>query len=144
MFRNARSPDERLSIWRKYRQNLHGYTELDAVRVFSDIPIESRYIDYYTPDSWPTSFEIVQNGLFCQSGITLVMAATLDYLGFVNSKQIHLPVISNYITGAEGLVLEKDNLYYNFIPGKIVDYEFVKENSNLYEDHIIAIDKLYH
>jgi hypothetical protein len=89
-------------------------------------------------------FEIVQQGLFCQSGITLVLAATLDYLGFINSPEFELPVISNYITGAEGLVLHYDNKYFNFLPGEIVSRQYVNENSNLYDSHVIAIDKLYH
>jgi hypothetical protein len=144
MFRNTRSASERLSVWRNFRQNFDGHSENDVVIAFADIPVESRYIDYYTPDSWPSTFEIVQNGMFCQSGITLVMAATLHYLGFINSAQLHLPVISNYITGAEGLVLQNGGKFYNFVPGQISSEEYVKENSNLYDQHIIAIDKLYH
>lgn len=143
MFHHAHSKFERLSTWRSFRQNFEGSVQ-DIVDEFSKIKVENRYIDYYTPEHWPTVFEIVQEGMFCQSGMTLVMAATLDYCGLINSQKIHLPVISNYISGNEGLVLVHEDMCYNFLPGKIVERNFMKENSNLYDTHVIAIDKLYH
>lgn len=102
-----------------------------------------RYIDYYTPASWPNVFDIMHEGYFCQSGITLLICATLRYLDFVKSDKLSVPVISNNITGAEGLVLDLNGEFYNFLPGKIVSQDFVKNNGVVYDTHIITVDKLF-
>lgn len=144
MFSAVKTPQERLSVWREFRQKFpQGGSSLSVVEAFKDIKLQPRYIDYYTPNNWPGVFEIVREGYFCQSGITLVMAATLDYLGFLNPQDIHLEVISNHITGYEGLVLRSGDLYYNFLPGKIVDEQFVKDNGTSFDKYIITVDKLY-
>ena len=144
MFTPAQTPSERLQTWRNFRQNSSVNTIEEVSRKFADIRIESRYIDYYTPQSWPNVFDIVKDGMFCQSGLTLVIASSLDYYKFIKTKEIEMPVISNFITGAEGLVLRLGNSYINFLPGQIVDEQYVKENTSVYDTHIIAIDKLYH
>jgi hypothetical protein len=48
-------------------------------------------------------------------------------------------VISNNISGDDGLVLLDQELVYNFIPGKIVDWDYVQDNSTIYQVH--KIDK---
>lgn len=144
MFTKNTSSKERLSIWREFRQNFpeNGTQELVATQ-FKDIQLESRYIDYYTPNSWPNTFEIVSEGYFCQSGVTLVLAATLHYLKFINEERITLEVISNHITGQDGLVLNLDGSFFNFLAGEVSDEKFVRDNSTSFDKYIIAVDKLY-
>lgn len=143
MFTKTQNSSERLSAWRTFRQTfpLNGTTD-DVINAFSKIKLERRIIDYYTPSSWPTPFEIVSEGWFCQSGLTLVIASTLINLQLIKTNQCKFDVVSNHITGTDGLVFVFDNLVYNFLQDSVVTVDFCKENSTQFSSHIIAIDKL--
>lgn len=131
-----------LDIWRKFRQQNFDSVE-QLVENFPYQKFESRYLDYYTPKSWPSPFEIVSEGYLCQSGITLVLTATLFYKKFVYQDEISLPVISNNITGSTGLVLINNNQAFNFTPGKIESFDYVKENSTIFQWHKVSKDQLF-
>lgn len=145
MFTSAQDGTERLRAWRSFRHGFdkHRHTEQDIVEAFASTKLQSRYIDYYSPDDWPSVFEIVKEGQFCQSGMSLLIGSTMHYLGFIKSKDLEFDVVSNHITGSEGLVLVYDDKAYNFLPGEVVDVEFMRENSTMYETHIIATDNFY-
>lgn len=144
MFSQARSGADRLAAWRNFRRSFpRTGTPQHVVDAFASVPRENRYLDYYTPESWPRAFEIVETGMFCQTGLTLVITATLSYLNFIKTPDVHLCVISNHITGTEGLVLQHEDNFYNFLPGKIVSRDFVQENSTRFDSYIIAVDKLH-
>lgn len=143
MFTKTQSPTARLAAWRSFRQNFpKDGTAQDVVDAFEDVTLTTRYIDYYTPDNWLDVFEIVKNGYFCQSGMTLVITSTLLYLGIIKTSEVHFDVVSNHITGADGLVLKHEGLCYNFLPGQIVDETFMASNSTKFAEHIITTDKL--
>jgi hypothetical protein len=138
MFLKNHNSTDRLSIWRNVRQNTYNSAD-DLVKEFADIKKVPRYLDYYTPNSWPDPFEIVSEGYLCQSGITILLTTTLINKGFITSSELTFPVISNNISGDDGLVLLDQELVYNFIPGKIVDWDYVQDNSTIYQVH--KIDK---
>lgn len=143
MFTKTQSPTARLAAWRSFRHNFpESGTAQDVVDAFEDVTLTTRYLDYYTPEDWLDVFEIVKNGYFCQSGLTLVITSTLLYLGIIKSPTIHFDVVSNHITGADGLILRDNGLCYNFLPGKIVDENFAATNSTKFSEHIITPDKL--
>lgn len=134
MFRKNLSGSERLQIWRNVRQKTHSDI-IDVLEEFATIETLPRYLDYYTPSSWPTSFEIVSEGYLCQSGVTLILLSTLINKGFISKDTIQLPVISNNITGTSGLVIYDRESVYNFTPGEIVSWDYVKENSTVFQIH---------
>jgi hypothetical protein len=142
LFQQNFTESERLRAWRDFRKNFSG-SEQELVAAFASTKIAPRFLDYYTPDSWPTVFEIVKEGLLCQSGMTLVIAATMHHLGFIKTQDLALPIISNHITGSEGLVLRYQGQYYNFLPGKIVDQNFVNDHSTIFDCHKITADNLF-
>lgn len=137
MFFKNHSANDRLSIWRNLRQKEFN-TSKDLVAEYKNIKVLSRYIDYYTPKSWPNPFEIVSEGYFCHSGVTLLITSHLLHQNFISSNEIQLPVISNNIDGTHGLVLVDNNDVYNFVPGKIIDLDYVKENSTIFTVHKLA------
>ena len=144
MFTATQNSEERLQAWRKFRRTVDQHTtELDIVQAFADVKVQSRYIDYYTPEDWPGVFDIVSNGYFCQTGLTLVLTATLHNLGFINSDKLSFIMVSNNITGCDGAVLVHDHKCYNFLPGEIVSEEFVRQNSVQFSTAIITPDKLF-
>ena len=60
MFLKTHSYTDRLSIWRNVRQNTYDSAE-DLIKEFTDIKKVPRYLDYYTPNSWPNPFEIIRS-----------------------------------------------------------------------------------
>ena len=141
MFLKTHSPQDRLRVWREVRSREYSAPE-SLAKQFAGIELLPRYIDYYTPNSWPTPFEIVTEGYLCLSGVTLVLAATLVHKKFILDNELCFTVISNNITGESGIVLIYDNKVYNFTPGEIVTLDFVKENATIFQTHKIDIETL--
>ena len=134
MFVKLQTPEQRLSSWREIRQKSHNSIQ-EVIDDFSSIKYESRYLDYYTPKSWPNAFEIVSEGYLCQSGVTLILASTLIYKGFLFEEDILYPVISNNISGNSGLVILHGNTVYNFLQDKITTWDYVKDNATVFQIH---------
>jgi len=133
---------ERLQNWRDIRNTQ--YT--DAAHLILEFPYAERpkrFIDFYTPSSWPGAFEIVSEGYFCQSGLTIVMALSLHHAGFISGEGFTFLVISNNITGNTGLVLSHNGLVYNFAQGEITPYNEVLNNSTVYTVHEVKIKHLF-
>lgn len=142
MFTRTQHGSERLAQWRQFRQRTNVTAE-QVVEAFASTPLDQRYLDYYTPDTWPSVFEIVEEGMFCQSGLTLVIASTLLYFNIIKTDTIVLKAISNHITGDDGLVLVVDGKVYNFLSGQITSEQYLQDNSTCYDTHIITATKLY-
>jgi len=140
MFYKNQSANDRLAIWRDLRQTNFSNIE-DLVLEYQSINLVSRYLDYYTPSSWPDPFEIVNEGYFCQSGVTLLIVSHLIYADFISSDVLEFPVISNNINGNDGLVYLDNNKVYNFEIGKISDWDFVKDNSTIFSTHRLNKDQ---
>lgn len=136
------SATERLAVWRNLRQTYNDPAVNTLLAAFASIKPEPRFLDYYTPSSWPSVFEIVADGMFCQTGITLVLTATMANLGFIKTETVTLDVISNHITGREGLVLLHNNLYYNFLPGDEVPEMYGADNSTRFDRHVVQLSHL--
>lgn len=143
MFAPRQTGEQRLQSWRNLRHSAHIASPQDVVDYFSTAPLKPRYIDFYTPESWPSVFEIVQEGMFCYSGVCLVLASTLWYFKLINQETLRFDVISNHTSGDTGLVLVDNARCYNFLPGEIVTAQHLEENSTLYDSHIIAPDKVF-
>ena len=141
MFLKTHTPQDRLRVWRDLR-NDQSQTLESILKEFSQIKVCPRYIDYYTPKSWPTPFEIVSEGYFCQSGITIVLLSTLLHKGFIIEGEIDLCVISNNTNGNTGLVGIQNNNVYNFEKDKIVDIEYLKENATIFHNNRIHTNEL--
>ena len=140
MFQNHHSPEDRLKIWRDLRHREFSSAE-DIVKEFSTIKPSQRYLDYYTPKSWPNVFEIVSEGYLCTSGITLVLTATLINKNFITAEDLTFLVISNTLDGTDGLVLLHNKLVYNF-NGAVVTEQFALDNSVVFSKHIVPKNQI--
>jgi hypothetical protein len=144
MFSKTQSPEQNLRIFREFRQNFpESGTSQDVVNAFSSIRIQSRYLDYYTPESWPNIFDIISGGLWCQTGVTLVMASVLHHLCFLKTDILDLRAISNHTNGADGIVLFYNGQCYNFSSGEIVSEKYANDHSIVLDQYKIAPDKLF-
>ena len=128
MFNKHQNNSERLAAWRKFRQQ--DFTnELEIVQEIGRIKQLYRYIDYYNPDTWPTVFDIVAEGHYCCTGVTLILASTLLHKGFIPKDKIEFVLISNNVLGTMGVHLKHGNKYYNFYPGEISSAETIQNDA---------------
>lgn len=78
------SPEDRLILWRSFRKSLEGVALQKQIQeianFFARTPISARSVDYYTPSSWPTPWEILHYGKLCQSSISILMYHTFTLL----------------------------------------------------------------
>ena len=97
---------------------------IKLAQFFQTVPIASRQLDYYTPESWPTPWELLHYGQSCPSSISLLMVYTLKLIGeddfkillIDDSADLYLvPLVNdthilNYILGEVSLLktIEKD------------------------------------
>ena len=82
---NMTPNEERLRLWKKLRKDivpLNLEDQLDEIAKFcATMPIGHRSLDYYSPDEWPTPWEILFHGTFCTSSISLLIFHTLVMVG---------------------------------------------------------------
>ena len=144
MFLSSTVTQNNIKIWRNIRNTISPDFSLeDIVALFDTPPSKTRYIDYYCPENWPNVFDIVADGMNCQSSISIIIAATLVDAGFIKTSKIQFDVVSSHNVASEGLLLKLPEGYCNFTPGKIHSAEYVKQNASIYDSHIIAVDKLF-
>lgn len=76
-----RSPDERLSIWSKFRKELDQDLEplTSLAKFWSQAPLISynNKIDHYNPKSWPTPWEIIYENKYDDFTIAMMMGYSL-------------------------------------------------------------------
>jgi hypothetical protein len=130
MFWNTIPSAERLHLWKSLRtdiQELALEAQLKKVAEFcSKIPYGARTIDYYTPESWPTPWEILYNGIFCTSSISLLMFYTLSLIP--NFKDKIALILVNDGTDIFLLPLVNDKYILNYILGSVVEIDNFKDN----------------
>ena len=69
-------------MWKEFREEIIGADDEDLLnktaQYFASVPVGTRCIDYYTPSSWPTPWEILYEKLFCTNSISLLIYDTLS------------------------------------------------------------------
>jgi hypothetical protein len=126
---NSIPNEERLTLWKNLRidiQDKNLETQLKEIAKFcSTIPFGTRTLDYYSPDNWPTPWEILFHGSFCTSSISLLMFYTLTLLSV--SADVELVLVED----SDGIYLLPiiDNQYVlNYHLGQISKYPEIKDS----------------
>ena len=135
--------DKRLYLWKALRADIGDSLLTDQinsiVKFFAKVPYGARTLDYYTPTSWPTPWEILYNGTFCKSSISLLMFYTFVLLNTSNKIELHMiddsddiylvPIINNkYVLNYElGSVSEYKCLSKQFIDKQIFTELHIKK-----------------
>lgn len=128
MIWNILTGEERLAEWKRLRGEISDSTfdkQINGVVKFcSKMPIGSRSLDYYTPASWPTPWEILYYGTFCQSSISLLMIYTLKLSQINQKKELHLIEDD---TGLYLLPIIDNKFVLNYELGSVNNYSDVKD-----------------
>lgn len=75
-------PMDRVRDWRDFRQTFTSdESDLEqltkTLAYWKQYPVLTRYLDIDFPDTWPTPWELLNEGQFCEAGIGLMMHQTL-------------------------------------------------------------------
>ena len=126
MFEKHTTLENRLEQYRAVRKS---NLSLDAVlQEFDSINPQSRYIDYWTPKTWPNAFEIIEFGYFCTTGISILMYQTLGHLNYLKPEGTTWKVISNNINGRDGAVFMYNEKMFNLDPMSAVNVDVAQEH----------------
>jgi len=129
MFWGSLPTEERLRLWKKLRTDINLLPKeerLNEVAKFcSTIPFGSRSIDYYTPENWPTPWEILSHDLFCTSSISLLIFYTLTMLDDPESVELHLV---NDTDGQYLLPIIDNKFILNYEIGKVSTYSELNDD----------------
>lgn len=81
---NNSTPEERITMWRNFREEIRDLTKEEQLnkvaKFFAKFPVGARSVDFYTPESWPTPWEILYHKEYCASSVSLLMYYTLKII----------------------------------------------------------------
>lgn len=128
MIWNSIPADVRLHLWKKLRAEIENKSiefQLESIsQFFKDVPLGPRSVDYYTPDTWPTPWEILFHGSFCTSSVSILMFYTLI---LANTKhKIELWVVKDN-EGDYLLPIIDDQYVLNYSPGEVSSYPDIQD-----------------
>lgn len=114
MWSNAFTYKARLSYWKELRNLIK--TDSTYILEVSKIPyvMYHREIDYYTPASWPTPWDILELKVLCRSCVALLIYHTIRIVHTESTPELLL--VDN--NEESWLVVKYNDVIYNFLPGK--------------------------
>ena len=140
---NNSTPEERIKKWRDFRESLPELSEEDLLNnvaeFFATVPIGGRCIDYYTPESWPTPWELLYHKLFCTSTISLLIYHTLSIV--LKSGRVEIVLVDTEDDLCLLPLVDKKYIF-NLELGKvnnIKDYTSIKILDNFADQNIAQV-----
>lgn len=108
-------PRERLKDWKALRVSLPGMSETEqfaaVARYFSLAPLSRYAYDAHEPASWPTMWEMISAGDWCEHSVAIGMEATLRLSGFP-AERLRLLLINDRSLSEVKFVVEIDGKYW--------------------------------
>lgn len=136
MIWNTIPNDERLHLWKQLRNdiiNLPLDIQMSEIAKFcSKMPFGSRTLDYYSPENWPTPWEILFHGSFCTSSISLLMFYTLELID--PNLKIELFLVED-TDGMFLLPIIDDQFVMNFELGAVNNYLEIQNEFNVLQKY---------
>lgn len=123
MIWNNISGDEYIRLWKHLREDIKDKSlqqQLDEVARFcAPIPFGARTLDYYSPENWPTPWEIIFYNSYCTSSISLLIFYTL---ALVEIKSIIELILVESDSGIFLLPIVDDQFILNYHLGLVSKY----------------------
>jgi len=124
------APHRRLATWRDFRKRMSTESTLDIVNNvvtwWGTAPVGPRSIDPYDVKTWPTAWELLDEGNYCRYSIGLGMAYTIFYCNEnIKNNILRLRDLENQDIYMAVLIDDKFLLNYEY--GEVVDWQSVKE-----------------
>ncbi len=131
------SPSTRLSRWRAFRKGLNTDNTLEVcetvVNWWKMAPISKMTIDPVDSNTWPTPWEMLHSGDFCENSIALGISYTIHYanesipneLMFITSKENSTQILCAWIDNKYLLNYEHGSI--STLPTENVSISFQKK-----------------
>ena len=133
MFEKHTTVETRLEQFRELRKS--NLSMNAVVERFGAIKPCNRYLDYWTPESWPKPFDLIEQGHFDTTAISILMYQTLGHLNYLKPELVSWKVISNNMNGRDGAVFTYNSMMYNLDPQTAME-------SNEAKNHYITLVEL--
>lgn len=119
-------PRERLTDWKKFRIDLALLSEaeqLNAVaRYWGQAPLCRFAYDAEDPKSWPTMWEMISDGTWCDRSVAIGMEQTLRFVPAWASDRLALVLVKDHDLHDIKFVVEVDRrLWLNYEYSEVVD-----------------------
>lgn len=115
---NKLSSDDIIREWKKFREELSCETAIEDIAThFFDVPLGARCVDYYSPDSWLSPWDVLYHKAFCRSNTALLMYYTLVFAGF-SAYSPELVLINDFADTYLILLINKQYIL-NYDLGKV-------------------------
>jgi len=109
--------EDRLAVWRDFREKLEVSNDplQDVVDLYNQAPMCSIHTDPWTPEMWPSPWELVEENKYCDFCRVLGMCYSLQLTDrFKGSKfEIHIGVDAE----------NSDYQYLLYVDEKVLNYE---------------------
>jgi hypothetical protein len=109
------SPRERLALWKTLRLSLASMSEAEQLaavaKFWAQAPLHKFAYDVERPETWPSPWEMINDGEWCARSVGIGMEFTLR-LGGWNPERLTLHLIRDLDRSDMMFVVEIDDKYY--------------------------------
>lgn len=143
---NNTCSDQRIVEWRSLRKEITTLSledKLNRISIFfKSIPLGKRCIDYYNPETWPSPWEILSEGMFCKNTAGLLIYHTV-YIVLDESFRNNISLCLIEDSQDRYLVTIFDNKYViNYYLGEVVLFDEMKKDFKIIETFDTQIPKI--
>lgn len=136
------SPDDRLKIWKKFRNDLNGLSELGQMKLtttfWSQCPLVRYNFDWTDPSTWRSPWEMIYEGEICRNGIAYLMEQSLLLIGgewtYNRFKLVMLKDIKN--EDQFMVVIIDDTYVLNYSHGEVIFLNDISDFCEFSETYI--------
>lgn len=129
---------EMMKYWHQFRDSLSHESEIDITltkvcQFWAKAPISTRKIDYFTPEMWPTPWELIHSGEYCRSSIALGMESTLMLFkgSPFTADRVELALIDDDHVDMYLIVIVDGHKVLNYSIGEVVTLDQMKNTTVL-------------
>jgi hypothetical protein len=127
-------PEHRLHDWKIFRESLTTLAKeeqlIETAEYWSVVPLVKYYLNFDKPDTWPTPWELLNEGQFCRSGVAFMMYKTLELCkgGVWTPEQLKLVLINDLTNEETYLVLVVEDEYVlNYDHARVVRWSNIEK-----------------
>jgi len=125
-------PQERLSAWRAFREEITGIGDMEQLSQVASwvaqAPTSKFVLDYDDADNWPGPWQLICDGDFDDVALAYLMEQTLLTLGW-NPERMRLIMIRNTQESLQSMVLLVDNKWVlNYQHAEVFNFDTERQN----------------
>ena len=108
--------EQRLTIWRDLRNNLETSSDTiqEAINFYNNAPDCLIAADPFTPSSWPTAWEIIEENNYCPFVKILAICYTLQLTDVLSRASYEIHITRDYKNSETYYLLYVDNKVIGF------------------------------